>query len=316
MTEQAAPVAAAGKMNIQKEAVCLSLRMGMLRTRRRVSTSQITTDADPSMVHVSKDIFESSQLKAINVYHGAVRRFLSTRCLPSPFRSGVYLLSLSLVQEVFAQLEQFESRNRELVAEFMTFYEKVHSERDDPNSPFREKLGSLYNAGDYPAPSKVRAAFYFETQLWELGTPGSLRAIDRALYEREAAKMENVWESARTQITQVLLQEFKDLTSRMAERLTPSPDGTTRVFRDSLVGNLQEWLDIFDKRALTDDAQLAGFVKKARAMVSGIKPDVIRDSDGLRADLAQEMQSLSTQIGEAIVVQPGRSIELEEEGQP
>jgi hypothetical protein len=301
------------RLNIQKEAVCLSLKLGMLRTRRRISTSQITTDADPTMVHVSKDILESDELKNINRHHGDIRSYLRSRCLPSPFRSGIYLLRLALIQEVLEQLNVFERQNGGLVTRFMVFYQKVHAERNDPSSPFREKLGSLYSAEDYPDPKIVGQAFRFETQLWELSTPGALRTIDRALYEREAAKMQNVWESARQQITQVLLQEFRDLTTRMAERLTPSPDGTTRVFRDSLVGNLQEWLDIFDKRALTDDQELVSFVQKARAMVSGIKPELIRDSDGLRADLARDMQALSRQIDVAIVTQPGRVLELDNE---
>lgn len=301
------------KLSIQKEAVCLSLKLGMLRTRRRISTSQIQTDADPTMVHVSKDILESDELKAVNRHHGDVKRYLRSRCLPSPFRSGVFLLRLALISDVMAQLDTYRTENDILVKRFLTFYETVHAQRADEASPFREKLGTLYNADDYPAPSKVAQAFRFDVQLWELSTPGSLRTIDRALYEREAAKMQNVWEEARQTITQVLLQEFRDMTARMAERLTPSPDGTQRVFRDSLIGNLQEWLDIFDKRALTDDQELVSFVRKARAMVSGINPEVIRDSDGLRADLARDMQALSQQLDVAIVTRPGRAIEFDDE---
>lgn len=306
--------AGAEKMNIQKNAICLSLSLGMLRTKRRVATSQIQTDAEPSMVHVSKDILESAQLREVARHHGDIKRFLQSRCLPSPFRNGIYLLRVDLIPEVLEALDNFEKLNTLYVNSFLEFYDRIFRERHDETSAFRAKLGSLYNAKDYPEPSRVKEAFKFARQLWELATPGALRTIDRALYEREAAKMQNVWEEARKQITQVLLQEFQELTARMAERLTPSPDGTVRVFRDSLVGNLQEWLDIFDKRALSDDAELAALVKKARAMVSGIKPEDIRDSDGLRAELAEGMQGLRAQIADSLILQPGRALELDEEG--
>lgn len=313
---QAVAAEPAKKLNIQKEAVCLSLKLGMLRTRRRISTAQITTDADPTMVHVSKDILESDELKSVNRHHGDVQRYLRSRCLPSPFRSGVYLVKLALISEVLEQLEAYKRENEILVQRFMAFYQIIHDQRNDEKSQFREKLGTLYNADDYPEPKRVAQAFKYETQLWELSTPGALRTIDRALYEREAAKMQNVWEEARQTITQVLLGEFSELTKNMADRLTPSADGTQKVFRDSLVGNLQEWLNIFDKRALTDDAELVAMVQKARAMVAGIQPNLIRESDGLRADLARDMKALSQQIVDSIENRPGRVMDLDEEVAP
>lgn len=300
------------KLDIQKEAVCLSLSLGMVRTRRRIQTEQITTDADPTLVHVAKDIFESQELQAINQHHGGIRAYLKTRCLPSPFKTGVYLIRVKLVSEVMDAMKNFEASERELIERFMTFYERVYATRDNIESPWRVKLGSLYDARDYPAPSVLKRAFKFSTQIWEIGTPGSLRAIDRALYEREAAKMANVWEEAKQSITTVLLTEFKDLTTRMSERLEVGADGKPKVFRDSVVNNLQEWLDVFEKRNLTDDENLIGLVTQARQLISGIDPKTIRTSEGLKQEMSDAMKSLTAQIEQAIVEVPGRQIDLED----
>ena len=301
------------KLDIQKEAICLSLKLSKLGTRRKIRTSQITTDADPEMVHVSKDILESDALKTVTSFRGDIKRYINARCLPSPFRHGVYLIRLTLIEDVMKKMEEFEAQDKQNVAAFMEFYEGVYRDRHDDNSEFAQKLGSLYRAEDYPHPDKVRQAFKMEVQLWELSTPGALRTIDRALYEREAAKMQNVWEDARQQITQVLLTEFRDMTARMAERLQSAPDGKPKVFRDSLVGNLQEWLDLFEKRDLANDDELIKLVTKARFMVMGLKPEVIRDNEALRQDIAEEMQKITNQLDQAIVERPGRRIEWEEE---
>jgi hypothetical protein len=300
------------KLDIQKEAVCLSLKLGMLRTRRRVDTGSIQTDADPEMVHVSKDILESAELKAVEQYRDSIKKYLKARCLPSPFRSGVYLIRLTLVDEAMKFLTDAEGQDKKNIATFMDFYRLHYMKRHEDN-PMSAKLGSLYRGSDYPDPKKVEQAFIFEVQLWELSTPGSLRTIDRALYEREKAKMDNVWEQAQQQITQVLLTEFRDMTARMAERLAVPPDGKPKVFRDSLVGNLQEWLDLFEKRDLAKDEDLQKLVVQARAMVSGLKPEVIRDSEALRTEIATEMQKITAQLDQAIVERPGRKIELDEE---
>jgi hypothetical protein len=301
------------KIDLQKEAVCLSVKLGMLRTKRRIQTEQIITDADKEMVHVAKSILESPELQAIDRWHGQVRSYLKSRCLPSPFRHGVYLIRLTLVSEVMEKLGEFERGQKELIETFMTYYTGVYEQRTDANSPLRQRLQSLYDPSDYPAPERVRRAFRFETQLWEIGTPGALKSLDRALYERELAKMQNVWDEARNAITQVLLKEFRDMTKRLADRLTPGEDGKPKVFRDSLVGNLQEWLDVFDQRALTDDDDLVALVQKARALISGIKPDTIRESEGLKAEVAQEMQLITERLDACIVEKPGRLIDLDDD---
>jgi hypothetical protein len=301
------------KLDIQKEAVCLSLKLGMLRTRRKVEAGAIETDADRSLLHIGKEILESTELKVVDQYRNDIKKYLKSRCLPSPFRSGVYLIRLTLVEEAMAFLTTAEEQDKANIQTFMTFYREMYEKRHDLTNQMSQRLGSLYKASDYPDPRKVEQSFIFEVQLWELSTPGSLRTIDRALYEREKAKMDNVWEQAQQQITQVLLTEFRDMTARMAERLAVPPDGKPKVFRDSLVGNLQEWLDLFEKRDLAKDEDLQKLVVKARAMVSGLKPEVIRDSEALRTEIATEMQKITAQLDQAIVERPGRKIELDEE---
>jgi hypothetical protein len=305
--------AVAGKtIDLQRDAICLSLKLGMLRTRRRIATEQIVTDADKDMVHVAKSILESPELQAIQRWHGQVRAYLKRRCLPSPFRHGVYLIRLPLVSEVMERLGEFERGQQELIETFMAYYRGVYEQRTDPNSLLRQRLQSLYDPADYPSPERVRQAFCFEAQLWEIGTPGALKSLDRALYERELAKMQNVWDDARATITQVLLKEFRDMTRRLADRLTPGEDGKPKVFRDSLVGNLQEWLDVFDRRALTDDADLIALVQKARALISGLDPNTIRESEGLKAEIAQEMQDITAKLDACIIEKPGRLIDLDD----
>lgn len=304
--------ATTARPNIQRDAVCLAVKMGQARTRKRISTGSISTDADQSLVHVSKDIYESEELKAVNQHHGEVHAYLRSRCLPSPFKSGVYLLRLTLVEEVMHKLEEFEAKDKALIDAFLAFYAGIYERRHDETSEMRTRLGSLYDPLDYPRPDRLRAAFKFDTQLWEIGTPGSIRAIDRALYEREAAKMENVWEEAKKSITQVLLAEFRNMTDRLADRLTVGADGKAKVFRNSLVGNLQEWLDVFDKRALTDDATLIAMVKRARALIAGVDPETLRDSAALATEVSEGMQEITKSLDEVIIERPGRMIDLEE----
>jgi len=300
------------KVDIQREAICLSVNLGMVRSRKRINSDDIESDADRSLLHVSKEIFESKDLQAISAMHGAIHTYLKSRCLPSPFKHGVYLIRLSLVTEVMEELDQYEKKISDLIEAFLEFYGKIYVQRHDQKSEMRTRLGSLYNPGDYPAPATLKSAFKFETQLWEIGTPGALSTVSRALYEREKRKMDNVWEQAKEQITQVLMTELRDMTSRLTERLTPNEDGTKKVFRDSLIGNLQEWLDVFKRRALTDDQELIDVVEKARQLIAGVDAKTLRTDEESRKDLSGAMGKLTTALEQSIIEKPARKIDLDD----
>ena len=57
-------------------AVCLSLAMGCLGTRRKVPSASINVEADKDMLHVSKAILESEELDAIKTFDGEMRIWL------------------------------------------------------------------------------------------------------------------------------------------------------------------------------------------------------------------------------------------------
>lgn len=299
------PVATGNR--IQDNAVMLYISMSRLRTRRKVASSSIQSDIDASMLHVSKDILESDELKMVGIFDSAIKTWVKDRCLPSPFKGkGVLILPVRLVEQVMRKLEEAERERLPLIEAFIASYEKA-------KEAARPKLGSGFDERDYPRTERVREAFRFEVQLWELNTPGKLGAINKEMYERELIKMQNVWSEAQKTISSVLLEEFKKMTSHLADRLQPTADGKRKVFRDSAINNLKEWIELFQVRNLTDDAELVALVDKARAMISGVDPENVRDADHLREDLAKSFAGLTSELDSLITNRPTRAISLDEE---
>lgn len=291
---------------IQTDSVMLYLSVGRLRTRRKMGAGAVTSDIDPTMLHVAKDILESPELVIIQAHDNALRTWVRERCLPSPFRKkGVLILPVRLIEEVMATIEQAERDRQPLIDAFMASY----AQRKEEAKP---KLNSGFSESDYPSEDKVRATFTFECQMWELSAPGHLQAINRDLYQRELVKMNNMWTAASEQINAVLLQEFRKLTNHVADRLSPSEDGKGKTFRDSAITNLTEWLDLFTARNLGDDQELVSVVERARALVRGVDPTNVRDSDDLRNSLAKDFSAITAQLDEAIINRPARAIELAE----
>ena len=79
------------KVPIFQKAVGFAVETKRLGTRRKVSSAEVGTDADRTMIHVSKSILDSPELKQVEKLDGEVRRFLSLQCLPSNFKSSWWM---------------------------------------------------------------------------------------------------------------------------------------------------------------------------------------------------------------------------------
>lgn len=291
--------------NIMDRAVCLSVELHGLGTKRKVNSSRVDTDADRAMIHVSKDILESKALADVKRLDGEIRSYINSRCLPSLFRAGVYLLPVDLIEQVDGRLEEFAAQRAELVEQFITEYQHA---RDAA----RARLGSLYDDRDYPGITEVREAFSMETRYIAFNTPSNLKDIAPAIWRRETEKAKAAVESAAEEIRQVLRAAMADLVDHMVERLSPKADGSQKVFRDTLVGNLREFLETFQARNITDDGDLAAIVQQARACLGGASPEALRQSPSVREKVRAGFESIKNNLDTMLVDKPRRRIYDEE----
>ena len=58
-----------------------------------------------------------------------------------------------------------------------------------------------------------------------------------------------------------------ELVQHLVERLQPGADGKPKVFRDSLVRGMEEWLSDFSARNLAQDGELSSLVERARELL-------------------------------------------------
>lgn len=292
------------ELDIFQKAICLSVELGALGSKRKVNTSQVDVDADKALISVSKTLLESPELLAIKGLHTTVRQYLYRLTLrPDIFRSGIYVLPLVLVEEVDQQLTDYRNQLNDLVSRFLDKYEDLKA-RD------KERLRAVYNERDYPAPSKVQESCYIEWSYIAFGVPDSLPG---AIFDRERDKAASKIAEAADQIQQLLRAEMLDLVSHMADRLDSGKDGKPKIFRDTLVTNIKDFLKVFEARNLTDDAQLDALCRRARALLDGVDPQVLRDKSDLRERVRQGFSEIKQQLDGMVIDKPRRRIDLEEE---
>lgn len=300
-------------LRITEQTVCLTVRVGLLGTRRRVRAEQIrevskseptpslkvkgqTDDtvvlvaADKKMLHVGKDILQSKELQAINHVGMELRAHIRARAVPQEvLRDGTYMLPLELIEKTTDRIEEFRAQFAEKVKVFVEAYPGLVASA-------QQRLRGAFNPQDYPPASHVAQAFYIETTWLTLEVPGSLKGVNRALYEREKKKAEKTWAEATDKIRDALRLGFAELVGTMADRLDVNADGKKKVFRNTLTEHINDFLETFEARNVVQDSDLSMLVAKAKELMKGVDVEQLRDDEALRKRVKEGFDKINTKL--------------------
>lgn len=272
-----------------------------------MSTDLISTTADKAMVHVAKDLLDSSELRSIQYLDFEARAYLRVRCLPAPmFRSGVYLLPLALLEDTITRLDEYKVKRDEL----FTAFKKVYKVRKDEA---KERLADAYDENEYPSLRDLESYFDFDYNLFTFGTPDSIKGVSGALFKRQADKAEQMWADAATTIRDALRESMTEVVNDMAERMSGQADGKPRRFKDAFIDKINEFLNTFQARNLTNDADLAKLVEKAHAVMKGLKAEDLRGDDKLRAQVGKDFGKIKDALAKMMEEKPKRKLTLKDE---
>jgi hypothetical protein len=288
---------------LDDKSVLLVVEFHKLGNTRRVSTADIEVNADKSMLHVNKSLLDSPEYDAIKTHDGKTRQWLYTRALPSLFKEGVFRVPNMLVVEVDEYLNERAEERRELVAGFKRAYDARVGEA-------LERLNGLANADDYLDADEAAGKFGLAWRYVTFATPDALKNLKAGLFEREKEKIAKLVEDANEEIRNVLRVQMAELVKRMVRQLTPSADGKRKKIYDSLTGNIEDFLDTFKARNIADDVELQKLVDKARNVLRGIDPEILRTEYDTRNVVKDGFEQINKALDKMIVDKPARRFDF------
>ena len=296
---------------ILEKTVPMKVSIGSIGSRRKARTGAVDVkasngggDPEKGSICISKELFDSPELREIQVQQSRLRRYLYAVALPSVFAEGIYLVPTAKVIEVSAVIKEKEKVIQDLVDAFLLTYPEEQEKA-------KKRLGVLFDSKDYPSVDRIKSCFNITTQFIDLGVPGSLESIDTQLFEAEQAKAQKMWQEAADEIRALLRSSLSDLVSHMTDRLSEGSDGKPKKFHGTLVSNFNEFLEYFEPRNVTDDVELSALVSKCRDLLKGVSPDSLRASDDIRAHVQNEMTALKVEVDKLVAEKPFRKIVLD-----
>jgi hypothetical protein len=289
--------------DLARRTVCIKIQRTRLGNSKKVSSSQVDVDTDKSMLRISKRLFDCREFKAIANFDSEVSRYLESVCLP--FERSVHICPLAMLITVDNRLKQFAEERPRLVEAFVEVYPALCDQAP-------ERFRVLHNPLDFLPLDQVRAAFSFSWRYISFGVPDKLREISPSLWEEERDKVARLMTEAAAEAQQLMRAVMAELVQHLADRLQDGPDGNPTRFHKTTVSKLLEFLDTFDLRNVTDDAELKSMVEQARALMQGVTVKDLKTTAQLRDHVRAGMSDIAAKL-DTMVVHGGRKIRFDEE---
>lgn len=302
-TDSSQPLTAADRLRTTMAAVRVCFTW--FGTRKTLSPEQKAQAAESfgaegQYLTAGKKLLDSTHpaFKTVTAIRGRIMSFWKGISLPFP-EPGLRLIRQQDIATFDVQMTTLRIELDEAVALLDQHYEELRATA-------RERLGALFNPGDYPA--SLRGLFGIAWEFPSVEPPEYLHRLSPRLFEQECVRVTARFDEAIQLAEDAFLNELNRLVSHLSERLSGQEDGRPKVFRDTAVENLREFFTRFQQLNVRSNADLDALVEQARRILRGVEPQQLRDNTARRQQVASQLAGVQASLDGLMVDRPRRRI--------
>ena len=147
------------------------------------------------------------------------------------------------------------------------------------------KLGDLFNRNDYPTTESLSSKFGFRLSYMPLPDVGDFRLdINTEAQNDIKSHYETYYTTQLNNAMNDIWQRAFKCLSNMSERLDYASNEGKKVFRDTLVTNVVDMVDLLAVCNVTNDIKMEAMRVKLEDTLQGVTPDALREDAYLRAE--------------------------------
>ncbi|HLP66746.1 MAG TPA: hypothetical protein VK181_04430 [Rhizobium sp.] len=285
---------------LETRAMIVTLHISHWSGRRldRQVTNEVNRshDAADDAGRYNKLLVPKESLAPIQKFVGSTRDDFLKRTLPWMDNGGRIMAAdgyLAHARWLDGQKHKFDAA----VNDFITEY-------PDLLTAARSRLKTMFKTEDYPSPEELRAKYAMKVTVMPVPAANDFRVnMSQAQADMIRADIErNVMEATAAAMRDVY-RRIAEATGRMVERLTaykPSTrtgDRSEGVFRDSLVENVRELIEVLPSLNVVGDPALAELAEEMRALVR-YPADTLRNSPNARRDVADKARAIYATVSD------------------
>ncbi len=276
-----------------------------LGVRKTLSPAQKAQAAEPfgaeaAFLSAAKRLLDTRHpaYRAVTRVRGEVRKYWQSVSLPFP-EPGIRLVRQGDVEQIHRRMEAFRRQLERAVDRLEHWYAYLKEQA-------RQRLGRLYQPEDYP-PSLV-GLFDLAWDFPSVEPPPYLAQLAPEVYRQQCRRVQARFDEAVHLAEQAFTEELRKLVAHLVDRLTPGADGQAKVFRDSAVESFAEFFRRFRRLNIRSNTELERLVAQAEQILSGVRPQLLRENGNLRAEVARNMAQVESLLDRWLVDRPRRRI--------
>ena len=211
----------------------------------------------------------------------AIRSFHYDNTLPWDDGGGRILPSKNFLT-YSKEMRKFKQRFDDAVVEFIGNYDEYRDEA-------RKRLNGMFREADYPGRREIGRKFGFSTDIDPVPSAEDFRVT---LQSKDATRIKKQLEA---RINKRVVEATKDLFIRLSEvveRFAEKLADKDAIFRDSLVENVVELVNLLPKLNVANDSELEKLRKEVQKKVCAFEPDTLRKDDKVRSKAADDAQAI------------------------
>ena len=250
------------------------------RKKDKRASTKVTEDAHAKkgVANVYKQLLgDCDELSALRGCVTSARNMHSNMTMPWS-NSGLRLLPTAQYFNYSEAMSQMQNEFENLKNKFLTAY-------NDTVVDVQLELGTLFLREDYPTVESLNSKFAFRINYMPLPDVGDFRVdvSNDALQEMRKEYSDFYNKQYNTAMNDVWTRLHKALTN-MSERLDYGSKEDKKVFRDTLVGNVTDMIELLRVCNVTQSTQMSDMANKLEDAMSGVTADALREDDTFRAE--------------------------------
>jgi hypothetical protein len=274
----AAPKVAVPSVSGSAMLVELSIRNWAGRKLDKSASQKVTIDnrASTGVANVHKKLLgDCAELSAVLKFAGNARNTHYSMTMPWS-DTGMRLLPTSRYFKYNEQMIALKREYFDLVEAFLASYSWEITQA-------QVKLGDLFNPDEYPSTASLQSKFGFGFTYIPLPEAGDWRIdIEQDAKDELAQHYQSYYRNQLEAAMGDVNRRAHDVLVRMSERLDYGDSETKKVFRDTLVSNVLEIVDLMDACNLTGDMTMRDNAQMLREALNGVDAADLREDHMLR----------------------------------
>ena len=242
--------------------------------------------AQKGVANVNKKLLgDCAELDAVQKFTAKARNVHYAMTMPWS-DTGLRLLPTTQYFKYHREMSTLQAEYERLVNVFLQAY-------DWEISQAQVKLGDLFNSDEYPTADSLTSKFKFKMNYMPLADAGDWRVdIGNEAKDVLATQYESYYATQLQTAMGDVWARAHDALTKMSERLDYSDGATKKIFRDSLVDNVMDIIELLGACNITNDPTMELAQKQLSTAMRGITPDALREDAYLRAETKRHVDEV------------------------